>query len=353
MLYLIYELFSGVGFCNQLFSFETAIFLSNMLKRHLILFIRYPLCHCGKADWNYGNFTSFFNDNYKLFLPYGYTFYYNKDIQNVQHLINSSYHIKFSNKFSRIVIIDNNNNNNNQNNQDITLFCRNREKFYIDYTKYNDYDYVYINDSNASRIFYNFYTKNNDTLLLMNNITKSLTYLNDELTNIYNNILSNLPEKYIAIHFRFGDVKHNTNVINSNIDINNNNILKWLDIHNIDNLPIIIMCDRKDHNILNILKNKYNVKYTDEYVATNNKIKNFLIEKKICINSTIFIGHAGSTVSNTIQYQRFLLNKDYYNYINIKNNKIFIKNNEYQWVSNGFYGAAIASRVFWTHNVSN
>lgn len=348
MIYLIYELFSGVGFCNQLFSFETALFLSNILKRHLILFIRFPLCHCGRADWNYGNFTSFFNNNYKSFLPYGYTFYYNKDIQNVQHLINTSYHIKFCNKFSRIVIID----NKYTDNIDITLFCRNRDKFFIDYSNFNNHEYVYINDSNASRIFYNFYSKDNDTLLLMNNIAKSLTNYNDELTYIYNNILSNLPDKYISIHFRFGDVKHNTNTINYNKDINNNNILKWLDINNTYNLPIIIMCDRKDHNILDIIKNKYNVKYTDEYVSTNNKIKNFLIEKKICINSTIFIGHIGSTVSHIIQYQRYLLNKDYYNYFNIKNNKIFQKDNDYEWVSNGFYGAAISSRAFWTHNVT-
>jgi hypothetical protein len=28
MKYLIYDLFSGVGFCNQLFSLETAIYLA-------------------------------------------------------------------------------------------------------------------------------------------------------------------------------------------------------------------------------------------------------------------------------------------------------------------------------------
>ena len=32
---LIYEQFSGVGLCNQLFSFETAIYLANITNRKL------------------------------------------------------------------------------------------------------------------------------------------------------------------------------------------------------------------------------------------------------------------------------------------------------------------------------
>ena len=47
---LIYELFSGVGFCNQLFSLETAIYLANISNRKLILLIRNPLYHYGKAS---------------------------------------------------------------------------------------------------------------------------------------------------------------------------------------------------------------------------------------------------------------------------------------------------------------
>tara|TARA_Y100000389_G_C17436906_1_gene506096 strand:+ start:1214 stop:1384 length:171 start_codon:yes stop_codon:yes gene_type:complete len=33
----VYELFSGVGFLNQLFSLETAIYLANALERKLVL----------------------------------------------------------------------------------------------------------------------------------------------------------------------------------------------------------------------------------------------------------------------------------------------------------------------------
>jgi hypothetical protein len=63
---LIYELFSGVGFCNQLFSLETAIYLSNIMNRKLILIIKWPLCHCGRTSWDYGKFLDFFSDNYKF-----------------------------------------------------------------------------------------------------------------------------------------------------------------------------------------------------------------------------------------------------------------------------------------------
>ena len=48
-----------MDFCNQLFSLESAIYLSNITNRKLILIIKRPLCHCGKCDWNYGKFTDF------------------------------------------------------------------------------------------------------------------------------------------------------------------------------------------------------------------------------------------------------------------------------------------------------
>ena len=37
MKYLIFELFSGVGLCNQLFSLEAGIYLSYILDRKLII----------------------------------------------------------------------------------------------------------------------------------------------------------------------------------------------------------------------------------------------------------------------------------------------------------------------------
>jgi len=60
---LVYDLFSGVGFCNQLFSLETAIYLANITSRKLVLLIKNPLCHCGSSSWNYGTFLDFFSDD--------------------------------------------------------------------------------------------------------------------------------------------------------------------------------------------------------------------------------------------------------------------------------------------------
>ena len=57
----VYELFSGVGFLNQLFSLETAIYLANAFERKLVLIIKYPLCHCGSSSWDYGRFLDFFD----------------------------------------------------------------------------------------------------------------------------------------------------------------------------------------------------------------------------------------------------------------------------------------------------
>ena len=57
---LIFDLFSGVGFCNQLFSLETAVYLANISNRHLVLCVRFPLSHCGRVNWEYGFFPDFF-----------------------------------------------------------------------------------------------------------------------------------------------------------------------------------------------------------------------------------------------------------------------------------------------------
>ena len=64
MKYIIYEIFSGVGLCNQLFSLETSVYLANVLNRKLILIIKNPLAHCGKASWNYGYLLNFFNPGF-------------------------------------------------------------------------------------------------------------------------------------------------------------------------------------------------------------------------------------------------------------------------------------------------
>ena len=96
MKYLIFQLFSGVGFCNQLFSLESAIYLSNITDRKLILLIKNPLCHCGRSDWKYGKILELFTDDYLKYLPNGIEVYYKQIPDNINNLSKNAFH--FSNK---------------------------------------------------------------------------------------------------------------------------------------------------------------------------------------------------------------------------------------------------------------
>ena len=111
MKYLVYELFSGVGFCNQLFSLETAIYLANISNRKLILFIKNPLCHCGSSSWNYGKFMEFFSNDYLKYLPNGIEVHYGRNIpMTYSNIINDkdqTKHLIFGNRFSQIGFVDN------------------------------------------------------------------------------------------------------------------------------------------------------------------------------------------------------------------------------------------------------
>ena len=142
MKFLIYELFSGVGFCNQLFSFETAIYLSNITNRKLILLVKFPLCHWGRASWDYGNFVDFFSNEYKKFLPLGIDVYYKSIPTEIRSIISNKdecHHLQFTDFFSKIVIID----NNISLNDDINKFCGGRNINRIDFDLLNNYNYVY------------------------------------------------------------------------------------------------------------------------------------------------------------------------------------------------------------------
>ena len=84
---LVYELFSGVGFCNQLFSLETAIYLANISNRRLILLIRHPLCHIGHANWDFGEIMNFFDVKYKEHLQKGIEIFYgNKALLELENI---------------------------------------------------------------------------------------------------------------------------------------------------------------------------------------------------------------------------------------------------------------------------
>ena len=106
---LIYELFSGVGFCNQLFSLETAIYLANISGRKLVLLIKNPLCHCGKPDWNYGYLLNFFTNDFLQYLPNGFDVYYKtlpKDILDIINNSDKTKKLEYSARFSNLVFVD-------------------------------------------------------------------------------------------------------------------------------------------------------------------------------------------------------------------------------------------------------
>ena len=344
MKYLIYELFSGVGFCNQLFSLETAIYLSNITNRKLILLIRNPLCHCGRASWDYGYFMDYFDNMYKEYLPEGIEIYYKNIPEKYENLIKNKecYKLKINNKFSGIVFVDTVFKNQKD---DIHKFCSGRNLIYLDFDKINN-EYMYIDKSNASRCFYNFYTTN-ERYKLMSDICYSLTFLNKSIISKYNNIKFDL-----SIHLRLGDMKHSINNINAGknlqcniVNINHiENIIKELNVKN-----IALMVDRKDTEIVKELKKKFNIKLTEDLVENiDNPVLNFLLQKNICENSNHFIGSLNSTVTNHIQYIFYINNKVSNLYTLDKTNIDNI--NTYSWVGYKF-GCGIGWQEFFDDNI--
>jgi len=362
MKYLIFELFSGVGLCNQLFSLETAVYLSNITDRKLILLIKNPLCHYGRSDWKYGKIMDLFTDDYLKYLPNGIEIYYKEQIpDNINNLSKNAFHLS-DKSFSSTIFIDKELNT-QENKDDIHQFANRREKRVIDYNDCTNYEYLYIpNDiSNASRCFYNFYT-NKKNIILMNKICLSLTNYNTQIKDkisLININLNNINFQYNAVHFRFGDYYEKEEFVNQN----NNLILKKFDElfkekdKNTNTIPIFIMCDRKDNKILETLKEKYNIIFTDEYIATipnckfpdESPIENYLLQKYICENAITFIGTIGSTVSNYIQYNRCLNNKQ----ANINFQKTIINSsiNKYSWNDNNVDGHPISWSSFFNDNI--
>ena len=350
MKFLIYKLFSGVGFCNQLFSLETAIYLANITNRKLILLVKYPLCHCGSASWDYGNFVDFFSDDYKRFLPFDIDIYYRNIPRDIQSLINNEcQHINFGDMLSRVVIIDSNINIDN----DVKKFCGGRKQYIINYSLLDSYKYIYIYQGNASRCFYNFYTSK-DNYKLMYDICFSLTKLKD-----FDKIIIHNVNDYITLHLRLGDQQH------SKEKIDRNNTFKILSsiTTNIDNniskkKGVCIMCDRKDGIILQQLANLYNLVFIEDLLIDNSykklfpNIRNrsvieFLIQMKVLTTSDCFIGYESSTVSNYIQYLQYINNKtcNLYSVNNIK------YGSSYTWNINNIRGPSISWKIFFKDNI--
>ncbi len=355
-------MFSGVGFCNQLFSLETAVYLSNLSKRQLILLIKNPLCHCGNTSWDFGHILDYFSDDYLEYLPYGIKVIYgrNDDKEIIDIISNHSKtkHIKYKDRFSNLVFVDKDLDT-IDNSESINNYLRGRHKEHLCFDDNENYEYIYINQSNASRILYNFYTSIENNIMV-NNITRAFTKLNPSIFSLFN--LINLPDKFLAIHLRFGDTKHSVSKINERTNEYLNNI--DFNIIKSSNLPVIVMCDRKDSEFLTHFKNNgINIIFTDTLIDNINyknneslsnfkrkEIIEFLLEKFICENSDIFIANNGSTVSNYINYNRYINNKGYCClYSNIKPK--LCNNDLISFIDNQGSGRLLSWQCFWTNNV--
>ena len=103
---LIFELFSGVGWCNTVFSLETAIYLANITNRKLVVFIENPFAHCGRIDWDHGVIFDYINNDFKKYLPNGFEYYTRKLPDKYK---NSDSYLKIERdvvKWSGIVFVD-------------------------------------------------------------------------------------------------------------------------------------------------------------------------------------------------------------------------------------------------------
>ena len=356
MKYLIYKQFSGVGYCNQLFSLETALYLSSILNRKLILLIENPLCHIGRSNWNYGKILDFFDDSYISNIPYNIEVHYGRMPPKIKELIDCSSlteKIILNTKMSQVLFIDEDLNN-SLSKEEITKHLTYRTRVIFNMHKKNK-TYLYISESNASRCFYNFLTSKYN-YNIMYDICSSI-----KLRSIFYETLENivLDPKYISIHFRFGDARHPTNEANENANKITKNIYQYISNINPDNYPIYIMCDRKDVDILDKLKDKYTIKFTDEIIQQidfnkvfpnykSHEVVKFLIEKLICEKAESFMGTDGSTVSNHIHFMNYINGKQY----NYYTNKIIqYRENVPTWSINGIGGAGISWRVFFKDNI--
>lgn len=383
---LIYELFSGVGFCNQLFSLETAIYLANISNRKLILIIRNPLCHCGKSDWDYGYFLNFFTNDFLQYLPNGFDVYYKDVPTSINNIIDDKNKCKTFNyieRFSNLVFIDKQlDTSNNYNN--IKDFCNYRKKEFLQFDEYDEFEYFYINQSNASRCFYNFYTTKSN-YQLMYNICCSLKFRDFFYKcseNIYTNHINtdNKNNRYnIFIHCRFGDLHKDSNFIeryNSNMI---NNLSNYYNGHitNMIKPNLYVLYDNNNNNYffekIKNFKPTYIENITNNFVKNyidNNKmiyhditsIKNYqvvnaIIQMILCEKSHEFLGTVTSTYTHYIQFLRYQKSKSYYNYLNLNKSNVEycrlqkIKESNIPWIKYDYNGGhAISWQLFWNLN---
>jgi hypothetical protein len=374
---LIYELYTDGEICDQIFSLETAIYLANISERKLILIIKNPISYCGVASWDYGYLMNFFTRNFLQYLPNGFDLYYRDIPGNLEEIIQDTTvtkHIKYPGRFSNLVFMDREMET-PENQDDIKEFVGSRTKTYLDFDTYFIYENIFINQSNASRCFYNFYTSP-ENYRLMYEICKSLKF-KDIFYNISNKIYNELSDKRrnpfnVFVHLRFGDYNKDVKLIENNTNIMLENFIPYLDGHktNCINPKVFLLCDNVNNEFIGKISkykptfidsitkpefDKYittnNVFFDDFHKSTNNMVNYAIVEMLLSVKSNEFIGTASSTFSHYIQFLRYVDNKSYNKYANIKDmyyRQSIKTQSEYDWVMYGYQiGDPISWHIFW------
>lgn len=311
---LIFDLFSGVGYYNQLFSFEQAVYFASISGRYLIVNIRHPLSACGRPNRDYGPLTDYITDEYKKYLK-------GIEIRLYEDSIDTNINeLRAPSKMSSCVIVDD---EYELSDKDVKEFIHHRMPMkmkdfgLLDETK----KIVTYKKSNASRILYNVYT-NRLNIERMNKICYSLSKYNEHIMEICKEVMPQIHNQYIGIHLRLGDWHKSNEHINSNSDKIYNNIHNWLIKNNKYNLPVYVLTDRDDSTTVENLKKSWNLINVESFITDKVKerlkekynnpiVAEFVVQKYILENSTYFIGSQGSTVSVHTNYINYLNNKPY------------------------------------------
>ena len=357
---LAFDLFTGVGFYNQLFSLEFAVYLAHITNRYLVLNIKHPLVACGKPDRKYGILLDYISDEFKKYLV-GFEIR-----SNYNYVDPKECEIILPNKISNCVFIDI---SNNFSKTEIDEFIHHRQIVDTATMKkiYGNDKMIYISKSNASRFFYNFLTTK-ENYIKMNNIALSLSKLSEPLCSICKDIKLPDVNETVGIHLRLGDWhKSVNNIVLKKILSNINN---WLSDNN-NYKKILLMTDKESSLLNNGFKNQKIVN-TESYITTsiknklNKKYDNisvaiFLIQQYLLTQCNTFIGSQGSTVSVYIQYLNYINNKEYELYAHSDcssyNNKklkheIVNLNKQYEWSKKNYMGGhPISWSLFFNDNI--
>ena len=256
-----------------------------------------------------------------------------------------------------------------------------RQKEELNFDMYDAFMNIYIYQSNASRCFYNFYTKE-ENYELMRNICASIKFkpfLYDIATLIYSQ-LNEGPNIYnIFVHTRFGDYFKKQEFLERFNKLKTKNLQNYFNGHktNMIHPKIFFLIDNKKNTEFNDAMKNYDYtmidEITNEYLKRqldNNKhifydfhtvkrydVANAIIEMILSSKADEFVGTSSSTFSHYIQYMRYINHKSCQNYCNLEAKNfnrckyLPIAESKYDWIRYKYRGGhPVSWHNFWNIN---